>query len=79
MNYLEPKRVIAKRRTKAPKNYSRSGYGNKLPTEWQLQLIDKRWRRVYIIQWSNAGTAYIKTKNGNLYLGSYDPNNLTKG
>ena len=74
MNYLDPKQIIAKRQTVAPHNYSRTGYGNKLPTSWLLQLTDKHWRRVYVICWSNSGTAYIKTKQGDFYLGAYDPN-----
>lgn len=73
ITYLDPKTVIAKRQTRTPLSRSMSGYGYKLPTSWQLQLQDKRWRRVYEILWSNSGSAYILTKGGRLFLGSYDP------
>ena len=73
LTYLDPTKVLAVRMTPEPVNYSRTGYGNRLPTIWQIQLSDKRWRRVYVIQWSNAGTAYIRTKIGNVYLGTFDP------
>lgn len=73
ITYLDPKQVIAKRQTTPPHNRSRSGYGNKIPTSWELQLQDKRWRRVYVIQWSNAGSAYILVKGEKLFLGSYEP------
>lgn len=73
VTYLDPAQVVSKRRTVTPPNRSRSGYGSKLPTSWQLQLKDKRWRRVYVIQWSNAGSAYILSKGTKLFLCSYDP------
>ena len=72
--YLDPANVIDKRQTAVtPPNRSVTGYGNKIPTSWQIKLKDKRWRRVYVICWSNSGSAYIKTKNGNEFLGSFDP------
>jgi hypothetical protein len=71
--YLDPARVTARRRTKAPLNRSRDGYGSKLPSSWMLQLDGRRWHRVYIICYSNSGSAYVSTKAGSLYLGSYDP------
>jgi hypothetical protein len=73
ITYLDPAQVTATRQTPAPRNYSRDGYGSKLPTTWQIKLQDKRWRRVYVICYSNCGSAYIKTKAGDLFLGSYDP------
>lgn len=38
--------------------YTRSGYGRRIPSEWQVKR-GNRWRRIYICQFSNAGTAYI--------------------
>ena len=72
--YLDATRVIGKRQTATPINRSRSGYGSKLPTSWQLQLADKKWRRVYVVCWSNAGSAYVLVAGKPQYLGSYDPN-----
>lgn len=40
--------------------YTRSGYGGKIPTTHMVRLPnDKRWRRVYMMIWSNAGTSYV--------------------
>jgi hypothetical protein len=38
-----------------------SGYGRKIPTDY-IVWIGKRWHRVYVCCFSNAGTAYINTK-----------------
>lgn len=73
VTYLDETRVTDKRQTKAPLNRSRSGYGNKIPSTWMLKLDGKRWHRVYIICFSNAGSAYILVKDERLFLGSYDP------
>jgi hypothetical protein len=35
-----------------------SGYGRKLPTPYMVKW-EGRWRRVYVAQFSNAGTAYL--------------------
>lgn len=71
--YLDPKQVINAKKTIAPYNRSRTGYGSKIPTQWLLQLDNKRWYRVYVICYSNAGSSYIITKSGKVYLGAYDP------
>lgn len=73
IKYLDPANVIEKRQTKAPPNRRADGYGNKIPTSWELRLKDKRWRRVYVICWSNAGSAYVRVKGELLFLGTYDP------
>ena len=43
----------------APANPYRSGYGAKIPTRHKVRVFDQRYRRVYVCQFSNAGTAYI--------------------
>jgi hypothetical protein len=40
------------------RQYSASGYGRKIPTARKVKHGGK-WRRVYVCQYSNAGTAYI--------------------
>lgn len=35
-----------------------TGYGARIPSAWLVQWAG-RWRRVYVAQWGNAGTAYI--------------------
>lgn len=40
--------------------YTRSGYGRKIPTTRQVQLPGSpRWRRVYYCIYSNIGTCYV--------------------
>lgn len=57
--YIDPAAILAARTTPKPAFYSASGYGRKIPTRYMLQLADKRWRRVYVCQISNAGTSYV--------------------
>lgn len=73
IEYLDPAEVLATRQTEPPPNRSRTGYGSKLPTSWELRLKDKRWRRVYVVCWSNCGSAYVRCGGRNLFLGTYDP------
>jgi hypothetical protein len=72
--YLDPSRVTGKRETPEPR-YGRDaqGYGSKIPTAFMLQLDGKRWHRVYVVCFSNAGSAYVVSKGQSLYLGTYDP------
>ena len=62
LTYLASRDVLAVKRTEAPRFHSATGYGRAIPTQHMVQLADKRWRRVYLCCFSNAGTAYIKTK-----------------
>jgi hypothetical protein len=71
---LDPSRITRKKKTLTPYCNSRSGYGSKLPSRWMLQIDGKRWHRVYIICYSNSGSAYILIKGEQHFLGSYDPN-----
>jgi hypothetical protein len=41
---------------------SQDGYGRKIPTDYAIRL-GARWHRVYVCCFSNAGTAYIITKD----------------
>ena len=48
---------------KAGLQYTASGYGGKIPSTWMVRLPgDKIWRRVYVAQYGNAGTAYVEVK-----------------
>lgn len=38
--------------------YTASGYGRRIPSRYMV-LWEGRWRRVYVCQYGNAGTAYI--------------------
>jgi hypothetical protein len=63
VNYLTAARITAAKTTEAPRFYSASGYGRKIPTSRMVRLDGKRWHRVYVCQISNAGTAYVVTKD----------------
>ncbi len=63
VEYLKAAQITAARQSPAPRFYSASGYGRKIPTKHLVQLDDKRWRRVYVCQISNAGTAYVLLSN----------------
>lgn len=49
---------LVKKETDAPRNYSRTGYGSKIPTSTLVEYLG-RWRRVYCRIYSNIGTSYI--------------------
>lgn len=68
LTYLDLSRVTAYRVTAPLISRSRSGYGNRVPTSMMLQLDGKRWYRVYVVCWSNSGTAYVRTSDGMRWL-----------
>lgn len=39
-------------------SWTRSGYGTRIPTELMV-MVDRRWRRVYACQISNASTLFV--------------------
>lgn len=46
--------------------YTRSGYGRKIPTRYMVRIPGQtRWRRVYCCCFSNSGTCYVPTKEKN--------------
>lgn len=53
----------------APRNPYPSGYGRKIPTRYMLKL-GKRWHRVYMMQYSNSGSAYVLLKGEERFLHS---------
>lgn len=48
-----------------------SGYSSKLTTPWKLRH-DGRLKRVYVMCWSNAGTAYVLSRGEQLILRETD-------
>ena len=42
-------------------SYTASGYGSKIPTRYKVKHAG-RWKRVYMVIFSNAGTCYILHK-----------------
>lgn len=44
-----------------------SGYGSRIPTNWQVRY-NGRWYRVYCRIYSNAGTCYLQTVAGSVIV-----------
>ena len=44
--------------TECPKSNSKTGYGDKIPTNTMV-FVENKWRRVYCRQYSNIGTYYV--------------------
>ena len=55
----------------APRNYSRTGYGRKLPTQYMVRANNRHYR-VYAICYSNAASCYILVKGEMYFLSDYD-------
>jgi hypothetical protein len=57
--YTDPTLVTDQRQTDQPAyGRSASGYGGKIPTRHMIRYAGK-WRRVYVMCYSNSGTAYV--------------------
>lgn len=56
-----------------PYGMGRSGYGRKIATRWMVRFGDNpRLYRVYVCQFSNAGTAYVVKGGETLYFQACD-------
>ena len=44
--------------TECPKSNCKTGYGDKIPTQYMVFIANK-WRRVYCRQYSNIGMLYV--------------------
>jgi hypothetical protein len=57
----EPRQTVsvdAKETERPRKGRTQSGYGHAIPTEYMVKWSGK-WRRVYVAQFGNAGSAFI--------------------
>lgn len=50
--------------TEAPRFYSATGYGSRIPTGYMVRQPGGRWRRVYAACWSNVASHFIGGRNG---------------
>jgi hypothetical protein len=48
-----------------------SGYGRKIPTRFRVRTDDGRIRRVYVMQFANAGSAYVWINGRTVFLRDY--------
>jgi len=67
INYTDPALITDVRMTDTPRNPYVYGYGRKVPTCWTIRYAN-RMRRVYVMQYGNAGTAYIRVRGRDLVL-----------
>jgi hypothetical protein len=51
----------------APLNPYAGGYGSKIPTRYRVRYLN-RWRRVWVTQFSNVGSAWISVSGKQLFL-----------
>ena len=51
-----------------PPNRNVMGYGSKIPTQYRIKCADGHTRRVYMIQYSNSGSAYINVGCESQYI-----------
>ena len=49
------------KKTECPKANSKTGYGDKIPTNTMV-FVENKWRRVYCRIYSNIGTCYVLIK-----------------
>lgn len=65
-------RITSHKICDAPNSFTLSGYGGKIPTRHMVQIDGhKRWFRVYVMCYSNSGSAYIETKKEFLHIADY--------
>lgn len=67
ITWLDDEDVAEVRITEAPRHYSATGYGRKIPTQYMLR-IKERWHRVYSMVYGNSGTAYVLKGGAELIL-----------
>lgn len=67
IKYTDPALVTGSKITDAPAHRSATGYGGKIPTQYMLRY-DGIWRRVYMMQYGNSGTPYIRKAGEDLVL-----------
>ena len=72
IRYADP--ITAVRTDPAAPRYGRtaSGYGRKIPTRYMVKVAStahpNRWRRVYVMQYGNAGSAYVVVEGQKLFV-----------
>jgi hypothetical protein len=69
ITYTDPLVVLGVQYDKRAPSYGRNadGYGRKIPTNKKVKYLG-RWRRVYVVCFSNSGSAYIVVRGKSLYL-----------
>jgi hypothetical protein len=63
----DPALVTAVDTTDTPRSPSATGYGRKIPTCHRVHY-DGYWRRVYVMQYGNSGSAYVLVRGQEFFL-----------
>lgn len=81
VEYTDHKLVTATTRTTVPRSgQTVSGYGGRIPTRYKVRYgAQNRWYRVYMMQYGNAGTAYITVAGKDLVLDTDTEHELQNG
>jgi hypothetical protein len=72
--YTDPARVLDTRSddTIPRRGQTVSGYGGRIPTRHKIRYRGadgvRRWHRVYVMSYGNAGSAYILADGGRTYF-----------
>lgn len=70
VSYTNPDSVSDMKVTDPPTyGQTTTGYGGKIPTRYKVKYLD-RWRRVYMMQYANSGSAYIVVSGQDVFLDS---------
>lgn len=70
VEYTNPELVSETKVTDVPASgQTVTGYGGSVPTRHMIRYSGS-WRRVYMMQYSNSGTPYVKSQGTNLVLDS---------
>lgn len=68
VEYTKPIEVTGTRVTDTPvSGQTVSGYGGQIPTRHMVRYLGV-WRRVYVMIYSNSGSAYVKVRGQILFL-----------
>ena len=67
VEYTDPELVTGIKTTETPRNPSLSGYGAKIPTRYMVKY-GTHWRRVYVMNYGNSGSAYVLARGKVLFL-----------
>ena len=78
INYTDPDSVVKVKVTSTiPTNPYATGYGPRMPTRYMILYLG-RWRRVYVMQYANSGSAYIRVANDIYFLDTTTEHRLEK-
>jgi hypothetical protein len=71
VRYTDDTLITDARITEVPRSgQTASGYGGKIPTRYQIRY-NNSWHRVYMMQYGNAGTAFICVRGEDLVLSTH--------